>query len=682
MDQLQVVEELFDTEVKLFKLIGESGGNADYSKAKAPAIAGWNKPSYVSPSKEVLESHIKKGGWIGLRIPDSYILVDVDNVAEGQAVYEALLNEKVKHHAIKTPNGYQFIFKSDGSNHKQWVKSLTLCGALVDYRIEGKGYTVLPTTNTEGRQWIRQDSQIDIMPYQYKPLTKSKDIDRHFDIPMQEGGRDDGLTRHVGRLITFNVAKDTVRELAHYINTHFFDPMEDSQVEKILKSIEGYRKPVQSYETVTEEGKKRINSKKVANMFRDKFKIIHNENLYYYYSPKQGIWKSDVSKFMQHHISKVLDDAYSAKKVADIYAAIKMDSYQTEGRLGRMSYTDMNCAPRKVVFENGTYDIDTGVFKEGFNHEEYHTVSIEAKYDEMLEGLDDVPNDTIDFLRGVMGDEEIKFLFEWIGYCMVKKYDMQKTVLLYGNGNNGKSTVINLITRILGDHNVSSASLMDLLNDKFAAAELHNKMLNAFADIGDNFLNESSLLKALTGDDSILVQKKNQHPFKIMNFAKLLFSCNALPTFRDNSDGLLRRIIILPMTKVPTVKKSLDSFFTEGERERCIMYALKHIHEVYKRGEFSISETMQQHFDQWKEDGDNVGLFLKEECTIVEGKDRDKALYPVKKLYEDYKTYCYDNGIKPLASKNLGKRLEDKGFGKKRAKQGMVYIGIQDPDAF
>ena len=43
-----------------------------------------------------------------------------------------------------------------------------------------------------------------------------------------------------------------------------------------------------------------------------------------------------------------------------------------------------------------------------------------------------------------------------------------------------------------------------------------------------------------------MVERKNQHPFKLYNYATLWFSTNDMPTFADKSDGLNRRIVILP----------------------------------------------------------------------------------------------------------------------------------------
>jgi len=54
-------------------------------------------------------------------------------------------------------------------------------------------------------------------------------------------------------------------------------------------------------------------------------------------------------------------------------------------------------------------------------------------------------------------------------------------MLFNGPGQNGKSTLLNLIEKFFGSENVSGESLERLLKDRFAPANLHHKMVNADA---------------------------------------------------------------------------------------------------------------------------------------------------------------------------------------------------------
>lgn len=117
--------------------------------------------------------------------------------------------------------------------------------------------------------------------------------------------------------------------------------------------------------------------------------------------------------------------------------------------------------------------------------------------------------------------------------------------MLYGTGGNGKSIFISLYNKFLGEENVSSVDLYNLEENRFAPSMLLNKLANTFADIDSRFLEKSSMIKSLTGRDRVFAEYKNRMPFSFENFAKLTFSANKLPSFKDTSEGNFRRWMIL-----------------------------------------------------------------------------------------------------------------------------------------
>lgn len=72
----------------------------------------------------------------------------------------------------------------------------------------------------------------------------------------------------------------------------------------------------------------------------------------------------------------------------------------------------------------------------------------------------------MNILHTIVEEESIPVLLEYIGMCMTVGILHQQFVILYGEGGNGKSTLLSLITNLLGATNVSNVSLEDLSNDK------------------------------------------------------------------------------------------------------------------------------------------------------------------------------------------------------------------------
>ena len=52
-------------------------------------------------------------------------------------------------------------------------------------------------------------------------------------------------------------------------------------------------------------------------------------------------------------------------------------------------------------------------------------------------------------------------------------------------------------------------------------------------------------IKTITGSDRITVQKKHEDPFEMLAFAKLIFSTNCFSQIYDQTEGFLRRWIII-----------------------------------------------------------------------------------------------------------------------------------------
>lgn len=190
------IQELLPN-AKAFKLIGYSYRNKkkDYKDAKRPAFTGWNNENFKGLEPWQVEKELKQGYWIGARIPDSCIVVDIDDNTQGQLLKNILESENIHHHSIKTPNGYQFIFKHSGDDINQKVKYVTPLGIIVDYRVANKGYIVFPSQNTPERFVLTTSLEpLNELPSWLFPLWNgNKNKDAIPEYPITEGSRNDFL---------------------------------------------------------------------------------------------------------------------------------------------------------------------------------------------------------------------------------------------------------------------------------------------------------------------------------------------------------------------------------------------------------------------------------------------------------------------------------------------------------
>lgn len=198
----------------------------------------------------------------------------------------------------------------------------------------------------------------------------------------------------------------------------------------------------------------------------------------------------------------------------------------------------------KINCRNGIVDVMTG---------ELHPHSPAYGFKSVLP-YDYDPNATcpafVDWIARVLCDDVdlITAALDFMAYCFVPGHGDHLFVFLTGVGKNGKSTFMDLLKRLVGEDNASSVSLKQLVNNRFAPANLDGKMLNTSGEASDYevTLQEANKLKELTGGDSMEVERKGEQPYTFYNSAKLVFSANTPPRFTESGDAIKRRLLTIP----------------------------------------------------------------------------------------------------------------------------------------
>lgn len=424
--------------------------------------------------------------------------------------------------------------------------------------------------------------------------------------------------------------------------------------------LSAYQKELLNSLVINKNGTTSINQLKAGSAIVKEYSFINNERFFYKYNPDKGVWEKSTKQSVRSLITRDLEETCEYWSDSTSRSLTNYVFDKTYGNITGETFDQVfNTDPYKVVFKNGTLDIETGEFFDGFCKEEFNTIIIPHNYKEDIA----MPIDTINFLSMMTTNmDEIKFIFQWMGYLLVKKYDIAKMLFLVGDGGNGKSTLIKLMTAVVGTDNTSTVSMKSLVNNKFQSALLYNKLFNTVADIGSDFFDDSSILKALTGDDHITIERKGENGFSYLNFAKMTYSCNKLPKFKDTTGGLQRRPIVLPLNEnfLSLVKESSthinDIINNEEEMERVIKYSIDRFREVIKTNKnFTESETMIQAKNDWLSD-DPLLDFIYETFEVTENKN---TIIEMSDFMAYYKSYCVDRNYKPMSQKNVVEAIKN-----------------------
>lgn len=255
------------------------------------------------------------------------------------------------------------------------------------------------------------------------------------------------------------------------------------------------------------------------------------------------------------------------------------------------------------------------------------------------------------FLKEITYPEDIPTLQEFIGYCLYRRYNIHKACMLLGEGKNGKSTLINLITKLLGKHNVSNKELQELIYQRFAVSKLYGKLLNASADISDKALNKTGKFKELTGEDRIDAEIKFKDSFSFVNYAKFMFSANKLPPANDDSYAFYRRWILISFPNTFTGKKCdkdlLDKLSSENELSGLLNWGLEGLKRLLTQGDFTYNKSVDEVTEQYKKLSDPEYAFVKENIKCMDGVYISKD-----EVWQRYTDWCKTNRL-PVVPKNI-----------------------------
>lgn len=399
----------------------------------------------------------------------------------------------------------------------------------------------------------------------------------------------------------------------------------------------------------------------------------------YWYDKENGYWLTDTKTHLEKIIAKNLIKVN--KWQLGIYGNTKtLVTIMATSENNENPFDNSN--PYLVSFKNGTYNIEDGSLKDN-SADDY----ILQGHNYNLDRNKKAPITNKWFEESFGSKEAANVVKTYIGYMFVRTYqNFQKFMILHGKGGDGKSTILNYLRSLVGASNTSNVDLADLVDrssGKFLTSKLYQKDLNYFADIGDGFMEQTSMLKGLTGGDAITGQFKNKDPFEFVNHAKLIFSANRLPVFNDFTDGFIRRPLIVEVYKIRNFNDKYSLGEINKERGAFVyecMQLFKQLLESNYPGQldkwgFPTTDDMQASLHNWVISNDLVARWLDERCDVSDEQAFEKNTY----VYDNYKNFCISEGAHPLGKQKFNSNLQKHGIDTKAQKKidGKKYRGYR-----
>lgn len=283
------------------------------------------------------------------------------------------------------------------------------------------------------------------------------------------------------------------------------------------------------------------------------------------------------------------------------------------------------------------------------------------------------------------GDERQAVLQEAFGYCLLtgrETLQLERFFILYGNGANGKSTVLKLLELMLGTSNVSHVPLSSFDGD-FHLFQIVDKLANIDCDMNRPERVAEGVLKAVVSGEGIQVNRKYRDPLTIYPTAKLFFATNELPSFGDRSDGIWRRAIILPFLKqIPSGDRDPGLLTRlKSELPGILNWSLEGARRLLANKRFTSCQVSAEAARRHREACDSALSFM-EHCVYWEkvGASRPRIGSPLTAAarFQAYRKYCEDClGARPLGRARFDQRATE--YESERARQATPEAEEQQP---
>lgn len=366
-----------------------------------------------------------------------------------------------------------------------------------------------------------------------------------------------------------------------------------------------------------------IYAKKAIDEGKYKYLYCIEEDRFYIY--KDGYWQG-------LHELELVDLINETVRITHLTLNQTKNITGQMKRLIKIRLDQFNTYP---LFNLENYMIDP-IGKNVLDHDQiyYSTNRIPYRYDEhapcslWLKTLDEI-------FEG--NQKKISLLQEFFGYCLTQEIDQKKALLLLGDSDSGKSTILFTLRDLLGSKNCSSVPLKVLSNPQYTPL-LVNKLVNIDADVDKSAANYEAEFKIITSGEPVTCNQKFIETFEFIPKCKIVLAANTFPRITDHSSAFYKRLILIPCERI----------FPEEAQNKNLKYQLKEElpgilnwvitgqKRLKQRGRFEQHDFMRDAVQELEDENNPVNNFFDEHIEIDISGD---AYIEKGELYEKFKAW-------------------------------------------
>ena len=324
---------------------------------------------------------------------------------------------------------------------------------------------------------------------------------------------------------------------------------------------------------------------------------------------------------------------------------------------------------RYMIFRNGVLDTEDMTL---------HEHSAEYLTNIVFPDLDYQPDAECPTFRKVVADaldkDTANVLQEMCGYLLFPDSRHEKIGVLVGEGRNGKSVILNMISYALGEENVTHFGLQQITDASGVfIANMVGKLANICHDSGNLIkVGNEGILKQYASGEPIMAKVLYHQPTITTNYPHSIIAVNALPVSADVSDGYFRRFLIIDFPHQIPLNKVDRQLFQKMKPERMgvLLWIIEGMKRLLSESDFSESKAVDDIKKQYQRDNNIVATFVDE----FEFRPSRTEMRPLDEVFRMFKTWTKDNNYRDMGKRTFSTRLKGLKFRTQKVGVTMVYI--------
>lgn len=416
---------------------------------------------------------------------------------------------------------------------------------------------------------------------------------------------------------------------------------------------------------IEENDEKSVPPLTVATKMNEVMTIVKINDRLAAYNLDKGIYETRADFF--HNVIFWLEPSFSEAK-----------SNQVIFHLKNMAKSVNLTANRYLVpIKNGIYNKKTKQL-EPFSNRYVFTSTIETEFNPDIQSPKIDGWNVDDWLLDLMsGDESlVDLLWQVISAALNGNYSYRKSIWFVGEGNDGKGTLQQLISNLVGLQNVASLKI-NQFSERFTLSTIEGKTVIIGDDVQAGlYIDDSSNFNSVVTGEPVFIEEKGKQPYVSFFKKTVIQSTNGLPKVRNKTNGTYRRFLIIPFKKTFSPKE--DNWAIKDDyifRDEVLQYVLKKAISL-NFDRFSEPQATQDMLREFKEKNNSIIEFVNEWFPQFKSN-----ILPVRFIWWLYQEWCKDSGYKSMAKRQfeleISKHIPEK-WKKKKIRPKNDFLATTD----